>query len=548
MRTIFRIFVPAVVASAVCCCTQTTPVTTPTMGWSSWNAYEVNISDSIIMHQADMLIETGLAEAGYNYVNIDDGYFGGRKDDGSLITHPVRFPNGMNHVVEHIHGLGLKAGIYSDAGSDTCGSMGNNDILGVGSGLYNHDFQDMDLFFNDWDFDFIKIDYCGGRKLNLDEEQRYTEICHNIDSISHKKIVVNICRWNYPGNWVKEISDSWRISGDIRPKWSSIKHIVERNMYLSSYSGDGHYNDMDMLAVGYNLHPSSFQDNDLGLSYQEEEAHFGMWCIMSSPLLLGCVLEYIPEETMAIITNPELIALNQDPLGLQAYIVSRQEGAYVFTKDILTLNGKERAVALYNPEDKDITITATAEMLCLQAPLKVRDLNRRVELGEMNKIEMTLPAHSARILKVQGARRCEQTLYEAEWGWCPVFDNTRPLDGAKYITYEPASGWAMVAHIGESEENKLCWRDVRVGKDGNYTLEFTLLPGTSDAYPAGEGFNEVVVNVNGKDIVIGNLVCNDSEPLVISTNVKLNKGLNSISIGNPTTIIPPVDKMTVRRR
>ena len=312
----------------------------PVMGWSSWNTYRVNINEALIKKQADAMVQKGLKEVGYNYVNVDDGFFGWRDEHGIMQTHPERFPNGLKGVADHIHSLGLKAGIYSDAGSNTCGSIWDKDVNGVGSGLYGHEHQDADLYFNEWGFDFIKIDYCGAsQELSLDEEKRYTEIRRAFDKVAGNHVSINVCRWAFPGTWAKNIGCSWRISGDISPKWSSVKHIIDKNLYLSAYAGDGHYNDMDMLEIGRGLKP------------EEEEVHFGMWCIMSSPLLIGCDLTTIPEASLKLLKNKELIALNQDPLGLQAYVVQHENRGYVLVKDIEKERGKVRAVALYNPSD-----------------------------------------------------------------------------------------------------------------------------------------------------------------------------------------------------
>lgn len=156
---------------------NTTVFESPIMGWSSWNTYRVHINDTLIIRQADAMVQKGLKEVGYSYVNVDDGFFGWRDEKGVMQTHPERFPNGLKGVADHIHSLGLKAGIYSDAGSNTCGSIWDKDMNGIGSGLYGHEFQDATLYFKEWGFDFIKIDYCGaGQELNLEEEKRYTEI------------------------------------------------------------------------------------------------------------------------------------------------------------------------------------------------------------------------------------------------------------------------------------------------------------------------------------------------------------------------------------
>ncbi len=244
----------------------------PVMGWSSWNTYRVNINDELIRKQADAAVRLGLRDAGYIYINIDDGFFGGRDSDGNLVTHPERFPDGLYGIVDYIHARGMKAGIYSDAGCNTCGSMWDNDALGVGVGFYGHERQDADMYFNRWGFDFIKIDYCGaGQHLNLEEQERYSAICAAIREVCDRNISINICRWAFPGTWARDLARSWRISPDINPSWASVKSIIAKNMYLSAFAGGGHYNDMDMLEIGR------------GLSPDEERTHFGIWCIMSSP-------------------------------------------------------------------------------------------------------------------------------------------------------------------------------------------------------------------------------------------------------------------------
>ena len=227
---------------------------TPIMGWSSWNTYRVNISDTLIKKQADALVRTGLKDAGYEYINIDDGFFGYRDTDGTMQPHPQRFPGGVKAVADYIHSLGLKAGIYSDAGAVTCGSIWDKDKNGIGAGLYGHEDQDARLYFQDWGFDFIKIDYCGaGQELDLDERQRYTAIRQAIDRTGRKDVEINICRWAFPGTWARDLAASWRISGDIRDSWGSVKGIIEKNMPLSAYCRDGHFNDMDMLEIGRSL-------------------------------------------------------------------------------------------------------------------------------------------------------------------------------------------------------------------------------------------------------------------------------------------------------
>ena len=540
MRHYSSIIIALAAILASSCCERPQGVKPPLMGWSSWNAYMVDISDSIITHQADLMVEKGLKEAGYRYVNIDDGFFGYRDERGYMVPHPERFPKGpegMRALVDHIHSLGLKAGIYSDAGDNTCGSSYNHDLNGLGAGLYGHDVVDAERYFNEWDFDFIKLDYCGGQNLKLDPEERYREIRRVIDSVATRHIRINVCRWNFPGTWVNGIGDSWRISADIRPVWKSIKYIVGKNLYLSAYAGNGNYNDMDMLAVGYNIKPSPFWEEGLGLSYTEEEAHFGIWCIMSSPLLLGCDIEYIPEETMKIITNPELIAINQDRLGLQAHVVQHVGETYVFAKDIIEKWGNTRAVALYNPADTSMRFTLTPEEIEMTGTLTVRDLNLNADLGECSSIEMTLPPHSAKILKVSG-ERIEPTLYEAEWGYCPDFTAIKGT-GVKYVPMEGTSGRAVAMNLGGSESNCLEWRDVHSISGGEYELSLTI--------QYCEEATGLRISVNGEEKEIVSCGLAKDGLYTLNTLAELNKGENCVRIWSETPL-PAVDKLNITKK
>ena len=242
MKQVLKLAAIALCAFVTACSTRDVkePISkTPTMGWSSWNTYSINISDSLIMSQADAMVSTGLADAGYNHINIDDGYFGGRDaSSGQLLIHPVRFPGGMKKVVDHIHSLGLKAGIYSDAGPNTCGSYYDHDTIAKGVGFYGHDEQDARFFFRDLGFDFIKVDFCGGippknfDRLALEPQERYTAIRKAIDEVGRPDVRLNICRWNFPGVWVRDVATSWRMSHDIADRWSSVSDIINQNLYL----------------------------------------------------------------------------------------------------------------------------------------------------------------------------------------------------------------------------------------------------------------------------------------------------------------------------
>ena len=508
-------------------------VTPPVMGWSSWNAFRVNISEDIIKQQADLLVQKGLKDAGYRYVNIDDGYFGKRDVQGKMQAHETRFPGGMKPVVDHIHSLGLKAGIYTDAGNNTCGSRGDNDPNGIGAGIYGHEDQDAQLYFGDWDFDFIKIDYCGGDYLGLDERKRYTAIRQSIDRVK-KGVSVNICRWAFPGTWAKDLAASWRISGDINASWNSLKYVVGKNLYLSAYARGGHYNDMDMMIVG-------FRDRCLvgghGLTLSEETAHFGLWCIMSSPLLIGCDLSTLPDSTLQLITNPELIALNQDSLGLQAYVAQHEGEGYVLVKDIEQKRGLTRAVALYNPSDADCAFSVPFADLELAGQVKVRDLAERADLGSFSdRLEMTLPARSARFFRLEAENRLEPTVYEAEWAYLPLFNDLgKNSKGIRYAYDAEASGRMKVGFLGGQPENYAEWTEVYSEKGGQY--------GLTVYYSYGKG-RKLELAINGKPVEVGPLADDDAHHS-ITVPVTLKPGYNVVRMGNSYNWAPDIDRFTL---
>lgn len=510
----------------------------PVMGWSSWNAFMIDISDSTIMEQADLLVSTGLYDAGYDHVNVDDGFFGFRGSDGRMNCHPDRFPGGMKAVADHIHSLGMKAGIYSDAGNNTCGSVYNDDANGVGAGLYGHDVQDAELYFNEWGYDFIKIDYCGGQRLGLDERTRYERIREVVDSVAHRPVEINICRWAYPGTWVSSAGDSWRISEDIRPYWASIRNIVSKNLYLSAYARDGRYNDMDMLVVGYDGNRPPYWRDSYGLTAQEEQTHFAMWCMMSSPLLLGCDLRGIPDSTLELITNPELIALNQDPLGLQARVVQRDGGAYVLVKDLLRKRGENRAVALYNPTDSPVDLKVPLELLEYSGRVTLRDLCLREDAGSAEDVlEAEVPAHGIKVYRL-GGKRTPAVRYEAEWAYIPDFTTIGTNECARVIELDEASAGAAVAGLGGSEGNCLVWDEVYVPDAGEYIIGIDYSCGSNMDF-------EVGVNGEMHPVTVGPPVGDSGSCKVVA---KLNTGCNVVTMGNPRGEVPIIDCFTLIKK
>jgi alpha-galactosidase len=357
----------------------------PIMGWSSWNHFRVNINEGMIREQADALVASGLYESGYRFINIDDGYFGGRDAAGKLLVDARKFPAGMPALVEYIHGKGLKAGIYTDAGTNTCGSIYDKDAKGIGVGIKGYVQSDCNQFFKEWKFDFLKVDWCGGKQLKLNEESAYSEIIDAVRAID-PAIIFNVCRWQFPGTWAIKKADSWRVSADIQPTFSSILKIIDLNAELYQYASPGHYNDMDMLQVGR------------GMSYDEDKTHFSMWCILNSPLLAGNDLRHMSPQAVEVLTNREAIAINQDISFVQARRTYSANGIEVWMKSLE--NGKSKAIAVLNRGEKDEQFTLSAQQLGIGTHSSLRDLWLHKALGKMGKQHaFAIPKHGILLLK-----------------------------------------------------------------------------------------------------------------------------------------------------
>ncbi|MCF0159498.1 MAG: glycoside hydrolase family 27 protein, partial [Bacteroidaceae bacterium] len=382
-------------AGALSLCAQN-EVRPPIMGWASWNNYHVGINEDIVKAQADAMATNGMKDVGYEYINTDDGYFGGRTKDGKLLVHPTRFPSGMKSLADYIHSKGLKAGTYTDAGYNTCGCHGDADTISVGCGLMGHEWADLTLMLRDWDYDFIKVDWCGGTRLGLDVEQRYRYIIDVARKIK-PDVVFNVCRWQFPGTWVMGVADSWRVSGDITEDFDWICRIIDINADLWRYSQPGHYNDMDMLQVGR------------GMTYEEDKAHFSMWAIMVSPLLAGNDLTTMSKETLGILTNKDIIALNQDPLFYQARRFQDFGDLEVWAKPMMSTMSGDVAVALLNRSKVNQEITFDLEKVGLDASegYTMKDLWSKKEYPKSTATQQTLtvPAHGVVVLRLKGTAK-----------------------------------------------------------------------------------------------------------------------------------------------
>jgi hypothetical protein len=522
----------AVAFSAIAICAQNGASEGPTMGWSSWNTFALNISETIIKTQANYMVSKGLKDVGFDHINIDDGYFGGRdKTTGKLLIHPQRFPNGLKPVVDHIHSKGLKAGIYSDAGYNTCGSYHGGDKTGVGVGLYQHDQQDADLFFKELGFDFIKVDFCGGDpihnsdKLKLDEEARYKAIAAAIKNTGRTDVRMNICRWAYPGTWVYDAGFSWRTTGDIYDGWESVKGILAENLYMSAYCTRGHYNDMDMLEVGRSM------------TEEEDKTHFGMWCIMNSPLLIGCNLSNIKANALKLLKNTELIALNQDTLYQQAYVAGFANGCYLLVRDIEQLNGTRRAFAVYNPDDKSKTFTVKFRDIDLDGEVRLRDVFQKQDIGAFtDSYEVSLPAHGTRIYVADAEKRLERVRYEAETGYASAYSE---ISGnvCSYASSTSCSGGYKAGWLGNGDKNDLQWRNVYSLEGGDYKLTI--------GYICGEN-RSLTVSVNGKKVQTFSANSGSWEKVGRKTlNIQLQKGQNTIRLSSTSGWMPDIDYIDV---
>lgn len=385
------------------------------MGWASWNCFRTDINEARIREQADILVSSGLAEAGYRYLNIDDGYFGGRSPQGELLFHKERFPNGMRVLADYAHERGLMAGIYTDAGDNTCGYYYDNEKEGgFHAGCYGHEEEDLRRLLVEEDFDFIKVDWCGGLRLNLDEQEQYTKIGRIIERIrkeTGKPIVYNVCRWEFPGEWVAEIADSWRTGLDIAPDFGSVLYQIDHMKPLACFCGPGHVNDCDMMQIGN------------GMSEEEEKTHFAMWCMLSTPLMIGGDLTKLSGETLAILKNRELIALNQDAACRQAVVAKEYrstEGmllAELWVKELAPegqaalaegTGGKTRkALAFLNRSEEAMELEAAWKEAGLDGEiLSVREICIHEDREITADIKVAVPAHGVSVFLVESAASC----------------------------------------------------------------------------------------------------------------------------------------------
>jgi alpha-galactosidase len=306
---------------------------TPPMGWNSWNYFGCNVSEDLIRKTADEIASNGMKDAGYVYINIDDCWHGERDSLGFIHPSPERFPSGMKALADYIHSKGLKLGIYSDAGWKTCGGH---------PGSRGREYQDA-LIYASWEIDYLKYDWCYTDDLNA--KGAYLTMRDALYDAG-RPLVFSLCEWgnNKPWEWGPEMGHLWRTTGDIyhcfdciidHGTWKQwgVEQILDMQDGLRKYAGPDHWNDPDMMEVGN------------GMSVNEDRAHFSMWCMLAAPLLAGNDIEHMTRETLAILTNKEAIAVNQDSLGIQGFKYASADSVETWFKP---LNNGEWALCFLN--------------------------------------------------------------------------------------------------------------------------------------------------------------------------------------------------------
>lgn len=361
---------------------------TPPMGWNSWNKFGCNVNEALIRGAADALVASGLKAAGYSYVVIDDCWQGARDAGGNIQPDSKKFPSGMKVLGDYIHAKGLKFGIYSDAGSKTCGGF---------PGSRGHEFQDAKQYAA-WGVDYLKYDWC-----NTDSQDAPTSYLTMSQALqaTGRPIVFSLCEWgnSKPWLWAKNIGNLWRTTGDITDQWDGMHangysmgllKIVDMQADLAPYAGPGHWNDPDMLEVGNG-----------GMTDAEYRAHFSLWAMFAAPLMAGNDLQAMDAPTKAILANTEVIAVDQDPLGVAASRVWRDGDAEVWARP---LKGGGRAVVLFNRGMKARHIDVTWDVLHYPPGLvaKVRDLWRRQALAPAKgSVGALVPSHAVVMLTIR---------------------------------------------------------------------------------------------------------------------------------------------------
>ncbi|CAF1017728.1 unnamed protein product [Adineta ricciae] len=358
---------------------------TPQMGWNSWNHFGCRINETVIRETADALISTGLAKAGYTYVNVDDCWASARDSTTKFIQpDPSTFPSGMAALADYVHSRGLLFGLYSDAGYETCagrpGSFG---------------YEDIDAHvYAQWKVDYLKYDNCNSRPTNCTIKERYERMRDALNRTG-RPIFYSACEWGemLPALWFRSVANSWRTTGDIVDTWLLMLLNIDINNLFWSFAAPHGFNDPDMLEIGNG-----------GMTYNEYRTHMSLWSIAKAPLLIGCDVRNISKESLELLTNPEVIAVNQDPLGLQGKKVriDPYNGTEVWAGPLV--DGSMAVVAFNRNNDMSQAVVVSFSDLGWKttSQVKVRDLWARQDLGQFqcNYTALNIEPHGVQMLKM----------------------------------------------------------------------------------------------------------------------------------------------------
>jgi len=358
---------------------------TPPMGWNSWNTFQANISEQLVKETAEAMIANGMQAAGYSYIVLDDGWETKQRDSlGNLVADPEKFPSGMKALGDYLHSKGFKFGIHNCAGTRTCADY---------PGGRGHEFQDARTYAS-WGVDYIKYDWCNHGTANAQETFKTMR-----DALyaAGRPIVFSICEWgsNQPWIWGKEIGQLWRTTGDITDCYDcqevysmGWKHILDSQAGLEQYAGPDHWNDPDMLEVG-----------NRGLTLAESRAHFSLWCMLAAPLMAGNDVRSMTKEIRDILTDKEVIAIDQDPLGKQGFRFMQQPGKEIWAKE---LSNQEWAVCFFNASNNPMPLKVTwGHLSFLNGTYQVRDLWQKKDLGKTGgQFVREIPPHDVVLVKL----------------------------------------------------------------------------------------------------------------------------------------------------
>ena len=372
---------------------------TPPMGWNTWNTFQTHIDEPLLKGMVDAYVSSGMKDAGYTYFVLDDGWMSMERDgNGNLVADPKKFPNGMKEFADYIHSKGMKFGIYNCAGTKTCAGY---------PGTRGYEYQDARLYAS-WGVDYLKFDWCNAEGLNAREA--YATMSKALKA-SGRPIVFSLCEWgsNRPWLWAKDDGQLWRSTGDIGPSfesniskgsWSalSVLSILDKQDSIRQYAGPGHWNDPDMLEVGN------------GMSFTEDKAHFSLWCMLAAPLMGGNDLRNMSEQTKNILTNKDIIAIDQDALGLEGFRYYSLYGLEIWIRPLV--NG-DLAVCFLNRSNCPQTIdydwmahpiqdkTSATNVDFTQATYKLHDLWSKKDVGTTQKVfKQAIPSHDVVVLRL----------------------------------------------------------------------------------------------------------------------------------------------------